>query len=52
MDFLKEPSEVGKTVDVRVSPNDLPTLVKVLKRSEVQHQVLVENVQRLVSHRA
>lgn len=48
VDFLKEPSDVGRTVDVRVSPVVLPTLVNVLKRSEVPHQLLVEDIQRSV----
>ena len=48
MDFLKRPTDVGKAVDVRVSPEVLPTLIDVFKKTGIPHQVMVENVQRSV----
>ena len=48
MDFLKRPTNVGKAVDMRVSPDVLPTLIDVFKKTGVPHQVLVDNVQRSV----
>ncbi|KAI0236891.1 Carboxypeptidase A2 [Lamellibrachia satsuma] len=48
IDFLKRPTDIGRAVDMRVPPEVLPTLVDVLKKSGVPHQVLVENIQSLM----
>lgn len=50
VDFWSQPRRVGMDVDVMVSPDEQLAFVSTLDKYGLQHEVLIEDVQRFTFH--